>query len=170
MGSDYLFLMVDAAITVLTEDSLRTLVKGFLNPDELQADGKEEMRLLENVKAFRKASLQGNYYEDFAVNSKNCSTTSGGTLAWMADCRFMGAGNRMGESLAGMVHGSCGRGYGRRVRDKSSCCSEPTLQLRSWPATRHGLPGRHAVTAASPARERADAVRNGGCLHCSEVG
>ena len=46
MGSDYLFLMVDAAITVLTQDSLRTLVKGFLNPDELQPDGKEEMSLL----------------------------------------------------------------------------------------------------------------------------
>jgi hypothetical protein len=86
MGSDYLFLMVDAAITVLPEDSLRTLVKGFLNADELQPNGKEEMSLLENVKAFRKASLQGKYYEDFAVNSKNCNTTSGGTLAWMADC------------------------------------------------------------------------------------
>jgi hypothetical protein len=86
MGSDSLFLMVDAAITVLTEDSLRTLVKGFLNPDELQPTGKEEMSLLENVKAFRNASLQGKYYEDFAVNSKNCNTTSGGTLAWMGDC------------------------------------------------------------------------------------
>jgi hypothetical protein len=65
MGSDYLFLMVDAAITVLTQDSLRMLVKGFLNPDELQSDGKEEMSLLENVKAFRKVSLQGKYLRGF---------------------------------------------------------------------------------------------------------
>ena len=71
MGSDYFFLMVDAAITVLTEDSLRTLVKGFLNPDELQPDGKEEMSLLENVKAFRKASLQGAHHpEDGFVNKR----------------------------------------------------------------------------------------------------
>jgi len=33
MGSDYLFLMLDAAITILPEDSLRKLVNGFLNPD-----------------------------------------------------------------------------------------------------------------------------------------
>ena len=50
IGSNYLFLIVDAAITVLTEDSLRTLVKGFLNPDELQPNGTEEMSLLENIK------------------------------------------------------------------------------------------------------------------------
>ena len=36
MGSDYLFLMVDAATTVLPQDSLRTLIEGFLNPDELR--------------------------------------------------------------------------------------------------------------------------------------
>jgi len=38
MGSDYLFLMLDAAITVLPEDSLRKLMNGFLNPDELCPD------------------------------------------------------------------------------------------------------------------------------------
>ena len=86
MGSDYLFLMLDAAITVLPEDSLRKLVKGFLNPEELCPDCAGETSLLEEIEVFRKASLAGKYYEDFAVNSRNCTTTSSRTLAWMADC------------------------------------------------------------------------------------
>jgi hypothetical protein len=86
MGRDYLFLMLDAAITVLPEDSLCKLVKGFLNPDELCPDSAGEPSLLEEIEAFRKASLAGKYYEEFVVNSRNCTTTSSGTLAWMADC------------------------------------------------------------------------------------
>jgi cell division septum initiation protein DivIVA len=86
MGSDYLFLMLDAAITVLPQDSLHTLVKGFLNPGKLRPDRVGETSLLEEIESFRKASMARKYYEDFAVNSRNCTTTSGGTLAWMADC------------------------------------------------------------------------------------
>jgi len=39
------------------------------------------------VQAFRQASLAGKYYEDFAVNSRNSTKMSNGTLAWIADCR-----------------------------------------------------------------------------------
>ena len=43
--------------------------------------------VLADVKAFQKASLAGKYYQAFAVNSKNCTEMSNGTLAWIADCR-----------------------------------------------------------------------------------
>ena len=38
------------------------------------------------MKAFEKASLSGEYYESFNVNSKNCTEKSTGTRAWIADC------------------------------------------------------------------------------------
>jgi hypothetical protein len=38
------------------------------------------------VKTFRDASLAGEYYEDFAVNSKNYMEMSRGTEAWIAEC------------------------------------------------------------------------------------
>jgi hypothetical protein len=36
------------------------------------------------VQAFRQASLAGEYYKDFAVNSRNSTEMSNGTLAWIA--------------------------------------------------------------------------------------
>ena len=86
MGNGYLFLMVDAAITVLPQDTLSTLVKGFLNSDEPRPDDEGKTSLLEQIKTFRKASLAGEYYEGFAVNSRNCTATSSGTLAVL--CRL----------------------------------------------------------------------------------
>jgi hypothetical protein len=37
------------------------------------------------VKLFEKASLAGEYYESFGVNSRNYTQTSAGTRAWLAD-------------------------------------------------------------------------------------
>jgi hypothetical protein len=62
--------MLDAAITILPEDTLRKLANGFLNLDELCPDTVGEANLLEEVEAFRKASLADKYYEDFAVSSQ----------------------------------------------------------------------------------------------------
>lgn len=86
-GTDYVFLMLDAAITLLPRAKLRRLAKEFLSADELRPDIEGEPRLLAEINAFRTASLAGKYYEAFAVNSRNFTETSSGTLAWMADCR-----------------------------------------------------------------------------------
>jgi hypothetical protein len=40
--------------------------------------------LLADVKRFEKASLAGEYYESFDVNSKNCTQQSNGTSSWIA--------------------------------------------------------------------------------------
>lgn len=42
--------------------------------------------LLKAVKAFREASLRGDYYEGFNVNSKNFMKTSCGTTTWITEC------------------------------------------------------------------------------------
>jgi hypothetical protein len=52
----------------------------------LRGYGKAEGNLLSDVKAFKKASLAGEYFESFNVNSKNCMEKSTGTRAWIADC------------------------------------------------------------------------------------
>jgi hypothetical protein len=87
MGSEELFYMLDDAITVLPQSTLRKLVAQYLDPAELRPDGARKENLLADVKAFQKASLAGKYYEASAVNSKNYMEKSSGTLAWIADCR-----------------------------------------------------------------------------------
>lgn len=44
-------------------------------------------RLLKDVRHFEKASMAGEYYESFNVNSKNYTQKSGGTSAWIAEYR-----------------------------------------------------------------------------------
>jgi hypothetical protein len=86
MGTEYVFLMLDDAITLLPQGKLRKLIAQYLDPDEFRPDGARKVDLLADVKAFQKASLAGKYYQAFAVNSKNYREKSGGTLAWIADC------------------------------------------------------------------------------------
>jgi hypothetical protein len=86
MGTEYVFLMLNDAITLLPERKLRKLIAQYLNPHEFRADGARKADLLADVRAFQKASLAGKYYQAFAVNSKNYREKSGGTLAWIADC------------------------------------------------------------------------------------
>ena len=85
-GSDCIFHMLDVAIELLPQSKLRRLITGYINPAELYADGEGKQDLMAAVQAFHKASLAGRYYQDFAVNSKNCTDASSGTLAWIADC------------------------------------------------------------------------------------
>jgi hypothetical protein len=87
MGSEYVFYMLDDAITLLPRTKLRKLIAQYLNPAELRPNGERKENLLADVKAFQNASLTGKYYHAFAVNSKNYMEKSSGTLAWIADCR-----------------------------------------------------------------------------------
>jgi hypothetical protein len=86
MGSEYVFYMLDDAITLLPQTKLRKLIAQYLNPTELRSHGERKEDLLADVKAFEKASLTGKYYQAFSVNSKNYTEKSRGTLAWIADC------------------------------------------------------------------------------------
>lgn len=86
MGSEYVFYMLDDAITLLPQTKLRKLIAQYLNPTELRSHRERKEDLLTDVKAFEKASLTGKYYQAFPVNSKNYTEKSRGTLAWIADC------------------------------------------------------------------------------------
>jgi len=86
LGDDCVFYMLNEAIDFLPQAKLLKLVKRYLDPSELEPDGEDRGNLLSDVKGFEKASLSGEYYESFNVNSKNCTEKSTGTRAWIADC------------------------------------------------------------------------------------
>jgi len=87
LGDESVFYMLDEALDLLPQSKLLKLVKRYIDPSKLQPDGDGQGNLLSDVKAFEKASLAGEYYESFAVNSKNFMEKSPGTRAWIAECR-----------------------------------------------------------------------------------
>ena len=70
--------ILDEAVDLVPARRLGELFEGFSCPDFSTEDGRSG-RLSTAVNRFRDASLAGEYYEDFAVNSKNFMDISRGT-------------------------------------------------------------------------------------------
>ncbi len=87
LGDEYVFYLLDDAIDLLPPSKLLKLVERYIAPSSLRPDGKAKGDLLSDVQAFEKASLAGEYYEDFNVNSRNYMEQSRGTTAWIAECQ-----------------------------------------------------------------------------------
>ncbi len=87
LSNEYVFYMLDDAIELLPPAKLHKIAKKYLDLKRLQPDAEPATRpsLLTDVKRFEKASLAGEYYESFFVNSKNCTQESRGTSAWIAE-------------------------------------------------------------------------------------
>ena len=87
LGHEYAFLMLDAAIELLSPAKLHKIAKQYVDVKRLRPDvGKvAKPSLLSDVKLFEKASLAGRYYKSFGVNSQNYMEKSTGTSAWIAD-------------------------------------------------------------------------------------
>jgi len=76
--------MLDDALGLLPEAKLADLAKRYLDLKALQPPRPKE-DLLTAVKAFEKASLAGEFYESFNVNSRNYMEKSKGTKGWIAE-------------------------------------------------------------------------------------
>ena len=87
LGKEYVFYMLDDAIELLSPAKLYQLAKKYLDLKRLQPEAEPATKpsLLTDVKRFEKASLAGEYYESFDVNSKNSTQESAGTCAWIAE-------------------------------------------------------------------------------------
>jgi hypothetical protein len=87
LKSEYLFYMLDDAIELLPPAKLHKVAKKYLDVERLRPDAEPAAKpgLLTDVKRFEKASLAGEYYESFDVNSKNSTQNSAGTSAWIAE-------------------------------------------------------------------------------------
>jgi hypothetical protein len=87
LGMEYIFYLLDDAIGLLPPAKLRKIAKKYLDLKRLRPDAEKATRpsLLDHVKRFEKASLAGEYYESFGVNSKNYRQQSAGTSAWISE-------------------------------------------------------------------------------------
>ena len=86
-GNETIFFLLDDAISLLPPAKLRQLLAQYMKPEQFVSDVAVKRDLLAEVQAFQKACLAREYYEAFDVNSKNCTKSSLGTLAWIADFR-----------------------------------------------------------------------------------
>jgi len=89
LKSEYVFYMLDDAIELLPSAKLHKIVKKYLDVERLRLDTEPAPKpgLLAGVERFKKASLAGEYYESFDVNSKNCTQQSAGTSGWIVEYR-----------------------------------------------------------------------------------
>ena len=89
LSDEYLRAMLDDAIEQLPVATLRAIVSQYLDLRRLRPDDEPAKKgsLLADVTAFETASLAGDYYEDFDVDSKNFMQQSRGTTSWIAECR-----------------------------------------------------------------------------------
>lgn len=94
--------LVERAIDLLPAARLPMLVKGYFRAKDLAPDARGTQSLSTAVKAFREASLKGEFYESFNVNSKNFMEKSRGTENWIAEWhRLTGLCLREAEKSAG---------------------------------------------------------------------
>jgi hypothetical protein len=87
MGNEYIFYLLDDAISLLSLAQLRQLIAPYANPDQFIEHEAPQKDLLAEVWAFQKASLAGQYYEETPIAARNCEENSRGTLCWIADFR-----------------------------------------------------------------------------------
>lgn len=87
LGDEYIFYMLDDAIELMTLEQLALLSAKYVRPDELRPDPIVRLprSLPDHVRDFDARSRASEYYEDFNVNSRNCTQLSGGTRAFTAD-------------------------------------------------------------------------------------
>jgi hypothetical protein len=88
LRNEYVFYMLDDAIDLLPPTKLYKIAKKYLDVKRLRPDSEQASKasMLEEVKAFEEASLAGEYYESFNVNSQNYMEKSTGTIAWITGC------------------------------------------------------------------------------------
>jgi hypothetical protein len=89
LGDEYVRYMLDDAIDLLPPSKLCKIARKYLDLKRLRPDAPNaaKVTLIEDVRRFAKASLAGDYYASFDVNSRNCTEQSAGTSAWIATFR-----------------------------------------------------------------------------------
>jgi hypothetical protein len=80
-----LLMIAGRAIELMPDGTLNVLLRDFLKVPHLDVDEIRIPTLLDQVRMFHDASLRGDYYESFAVDSKNCTEQSSGTDAFIAE-------------------------------------------------------------------------------------
>jgi hypothetical protein len=89
LGDEYVRSMLDDAIDLLPPSKLCKIATKYLDLKRLRPDAPNaaKVTLIKEVSRFAKASLAGQYYASFNVNSRNCTEQSAGTSTWIASFR-----------------------------------------------------------------------------------
>lgn len=87
LGDEYVYYLLDEALDLLPDAKLSKLVGQYIDLKRLRPDGAVKGDLFADIAEFERASLAGEFYESFNVDSKNYMDTSNGTRAWIAECR-----------------------------------------------------------------------------------
>lgn len=85
MNRGELLIIAERATQLVPRTKLPALVGDFVQLDELAKTKAGAMPLLDEVRTFHEASLRGDYYEDFMVDSRNFMEKSKGTEAFIAE-------------------------------------------------------------------------------------
>ncbi len=85
MSRGNLLIVAERAIRIAPRAKLRQLVGDMVRLDELAEGQRGAAPLLDEVRKFHDASLSGEYYDSFDVNSKNFMEKSKGTEAFIAE-------------------------------------------------------------------------------------
>lgn len=80
-----LLIIAERAIELVPKPTLKALVGDYVDVDDLPEASATPDALLDEVQTFHVDSLAGRYFEDFAVNSRNCTEHSRGTDAFIAE-------------------------------------------------------------------------------------
>ncbi len=146
LGDEHVFYMLDEAIDLLPEAKLAKIARRYIDPARLQPDGSAKRGLLAEVKAFEQASLRGEYYEGFNVNSKNFMDKSRGTRAWISEC------HRLLDRCVGRAKTHAPPGDVRAAPDRDPGAAQGTSRPPDRPHARVSRIGavehRHAGTLA----------------------
>lgn len=87
-SDDLVYSLLDDAIELLPATKLTTLVSPYIDAERLLPDkpaASENRTLLAEVAQFDARGRAGQYYESFSINSRNRTTRSMGTRAFIAD-------------------------------------------------------------------------------------
>ena len=85
MSRGNLLMVAERAIEIVPRTKLRALVGDMVRLEDLAEGKRGATPLLAEVRKFHDASLGGEYYESFGVNSKNFMEKSEGTEAFIAE-------------------------------------------------------------------------------------
>lgn len=85
MSRGNLLILAERAAELVPRTKLPELLADMLWLDDLMTAKEDALPLLAEVRKFHAASLRGDYYQDFAVNSRNWTQKSEGTEAFFAE-------------------------------------------------------------------------------------
>jgi hypothetical protein len=87
LGDEYVHMMLAEALDLIPASKLAKLVAQYVDLKTIRAGDARKADLLAEVATFEQASLSGDFFESFNVNSKNYMEQSKGTRAWVSECQ-----------------------------------------------------------------------------------